>query len=141
MFIHGSEYLGAHVVKSCEWYEPITNPTFKACWHVVCARVRLPGDGSNIPKLVVGNEIEPYWWGDANKVRRGPPPTIVPRFPTVHVSLLNALGNSHNIVSRTASALKDESVPDSAVQDYITEALSQDFEHMIATTAKWVTLT
>ena len=142
VFIHGSEYLGAHIVKSCEWYEPITNPAFKACWHVVCAHVHLPGDGNSYPKRAVSNEPEPYWWGDATKVRKGAPPTIAPRFPAIRVRLLEASERiTTNIYFRTVGALKEAGVPESAEQEYIKEATSKGLEHMIATTAKWVTLT
>ena len=142
VYIHGSEYLGAHVVKSCVWYEPITNPAFKACWLVECVPVRLLIEGSNIPKRAADNEPEPYWYGDAAKVRRGPPPTIVPRFPAIHVRLLEKSGKiTDNIYFRTVGALKDAGLPENVEREYIEEATSKDFDHMIATTAKWVTLT
>ena len=142
VFIHGSEHFGAHVVKSCEWYEPITNPAFKACWLVQCAPVHVHLDGSNIPKRTAGDEPQPYWSGDANKVRRGPPPTITPRFPAIHVRLLEESGRiTDNIYFRTVGALKVAGVPESVEREYIEEATSKDFDHMIATTAKWVTLT
>lgn len=62
------------------------------------------------------------------------------RYPDVHVRLSGTDGNSFAVMGRVQQALKQEGVPADEVNEYLTESMSGDYEHLLATAARWVSV-
>lgn len=61
-----------------------------------------------------------------------------PKYPNVTVPLIGQDGNAFMIVGRVSGELKRAGVPKEEVDQYIEEATSGDYDHLLATTMKWV---
>lgn len=61
-----------------------------------------------------------------------------PKYPNVTVPLIGQDGNAFMIVGRVSGELKRAGVPKEEVEQYIEEATSGDYDHLLATTMKWV---
>ena len=61
-----------------------------------------------------------------------------PKFPNVEVQLSDEDGNAFMVISRVRVALKRAGVPKEQIEDYSAEAMSGDYENVIATTMRWV---
>lgn len=62
----------------------------------------------------------------------------MPKFPDVEVQLTGEDGNAFLILGRTMKALKEGGATPEEVQEYLDEAKSGDYNHLLATTMDWV---
>ncbi len=62
----------------------------------------------------------------------------MPRFPEVEVELVGRDGNAFLILGRVMKALKRGGATPEEVQEYLDEAKSGDYNHLLATTMDWV---
>jgi hypothetical protein len=60
------------------------------------------------------------------------------RYPDIKVRLTGEDGNAFMIVGRVAGALRKGGVPRDEVEEFKTEALSGDYNHVIQTATDWV---
>lgn len=60
------------------------------------------------------------------------------KYPDVRVPLLGDEGNAFAILGRVQKALKQAGVDREEVAEYMTEATSGDYDHLLATTMEWV---
>lgn len=63
-----------------------------------------------------------------------------PIYPDIKVQLTGEDGNGFFIVSRTARALSRGGVSKQSVDEFRHEATSRDYDHLLATVQKWVTV-
>jgi len=62
------------------------------------------------------------------------------KHPEVVVTLSGQDGNPYMIIGLTRDALKKAKVPQAEIQEYMDEAKSGDYDNVIQTTLKWVTV-
>ena len=62
----------------------------------------------------------------------------MPRFPEVEVELVGRDGNAFLILGRVMKALKRGGATPEEVQEYLDEAKSGDYNHLLVTTMDWV---
>ena len=62
----------------------------------------------------------------------------MPKFPDVEVQLTGEDGNAFLILGRVMKALKRGGATPEEVQEYLDEAKSGDYNHLLATTMDWV---
>jgi hypothetical protein len=62
----------------------------------------------------------------------------VPIYPQVSVNLLGEDGNAFVIISRVRRAMKDNRLPESAIENYTREAMSGDYDVVLQATMKYV---
>jgi hypothetical protein len=60
------------------------------------------------------------------------------RYPAVEVRLTDQDGNALAIISRTVLALRAAGVPREETNRYVDEAISDDYDNVLATTSRWV---
>lgn len=60
------------------------------------------------------------------------------RYPNVDVQLTGEDGNAFAILGRVQRALRREGVPATEVSEFFTEATAGDYDHLLATCARWV---
>lgn len=64
------------------------------------------------------------------------------KYPEVEVQLVGNDGNAFAIIGAVTKALKREAhIPAADVAAYTAEAMSGDYDHLLATTMRWVTVT
>lgn len=63
-----------------------------------------------------------------------------PIYPEIEVQLSGEDGNAFSILSRTARALRRGGVSKESVDEFREMATSGDYEHLLATVQKWVTV-
>ena len=56
-----------------------------------------------------------------------------PRHPEIEVTLIGEEGNAFSILGRVQRALREGGVPDSEVREFLDEASSGDYDHLLAT--------
>ncbi|AYD82073.1 helix-turn-helix DNA-binding domain protein [Mycobacterium phage Saguaro] len=61
-----------------------------------------------------------------------------PRFPHVHVELVGQDGNAMSIIGRVAAALRGGGADTREVNQFVNEAMSGDYDNVIATACRWV---
>lgn len=62
------------------------------------------------------------------------------KYPDVEVQLSGEDGNAYAIMGRVAGALRRNGVSDKEIKEYREESMSGDYENLIATAARWVTV-
>ena len=61
-----------------------------------------------------------------------------PRYPEVQVQLSGQDGNAFAILGRTTGALRRAGLPQEEIDDYVAEATSGDYDHLLQTTMRWI---
>lgn len=61
-----------------------------------------------------------------------------PKYPDVHVKLVGEDGNAFTVLSRVREALRRAGLPREEVKAYLAEAISGDYNNLLATTIRWV---
>lgn len=61
-----------------------------------------------------------------------------PKYPEIKVQLVGLDGNAWSIMARVASALKDNGVSETEIEQYLTESKSGDYDHLLRTAVEWV---
>jgi hypothetical protein len=60
------------------------------------------------------------------------------RFPEVHVRLSGEDGNAFSILSRVQREMRRAGIPEEVIEQFIDEATSGDYDHLVATCMRWV---
>lgn len=63
-----------------------------------------------------------------------------PLFPDVRVQLTGQDGNAFFIIGRVTKAARAAKVPKDSIDDYINEAMSGDYDHLLQVTMKYFTV-
>lgn len=63
-----------------------------------------------------------------------------PKYPDVEVQLSGEDGNAFMMIGKTRRALKRHGVSDEEIEQFSTEATSGDYNNVIATIGRWVTV-
>lgn len=63
-----------------------------------------------------------------------------PRHPEVEVQLIGGDGNAFSVMGSVAGAMKRAGLSKDVVEDYMAEAMSGDYDHLLRTTMQWVTV-
>ena len=63
-----------------------------------------------------------------------------PKYPDVEVQLSGEDGNAFMLIGKTRRALKRHDVSDEEIEQFSTEATSGDYNNVIATIGRWVTV-
>jgi hypothetical protein len=62
------------------------------------------------------------------------------KYPEVEVQLTGQDGNAFAIMGRVAGALKKAGVPKEEVAEYMKESMSGDYNHLLQTAMRWVSV-
>jgi hypothetical protein len=61
-----------------------------------------------------------------------------PRYPHVEVRLIGRDGNAFGILGAVGRALRAAGVPQTEVDDFMSEAMEGDYDHLLRTVMGWV---
>lgn len=61
-----------------------------------------------------------------------------PKYPDIEVELIGKDGNAFMILGLVSKALKRAGVSKAEVDEYMAEAMSGDYDHLLQTTMRWV---
>lgn len=61
-----------------------------------------------------------------------------PKYPHINVQMAGQDGNAFSILGRVRSALRRERVPAEEISRFCDEAMSGDYDHLLATVMAWV---
>ncbi len=62
------------------------------------------------------------------------------RYPKIHVRLVGTDGNAFAILGRVTNALREACVPGEEREEFLTQATAGDYDHLLATCSRWVTV-
>lgn len=62
------------------------------------------------------------------------------KYPEVEVQLSGEDGNAFAIMGRVAGALKKAGVPKEEVAEYMKDSMSGDYNHLLQTAMRWVSV-
>jgi hypothetical protein len=65
-------------------------------------------------------------------------PSTEPKYPHVKVELVGRDGNAFAILGRVTRQMRRHGLPDAEVEAFMTEAMSGDYNHLLATAMRWV---
>jgi hypothetical protein len=60
------------------------------------------------------------------------------RYPEIQVQLTGKDGNAFAILGRVQQAMRRAGLSDAIVAEYVAEATSGDYDHVLQTTMRWV---
>jgi len=60
------------------------------------------------------------------------------KFPSIEVELVGHDGNAFSILAKVLKALKRAKVPAVEIEQFKTEAMSGDYDHLLRTCMEWV---
>lgn len=61
-----------------------------------------------------------------------------PRHPEVKVQLVGTDGNAFAVLGKVRNALRSAGVPQEERDEFMAEAMSGDYDHLLATCMRWV---
>ena len=61
-----------------------------------------------------------------------------PKYPNVKVKLVGKDGNAFAILGRVQTAMHKHRIAKSEIDAFVTEAMSGDYDHLLATVVRWV---
>lgn len=61
-----------------------------------------------------------------------------PKFPNIQVKLIGFDGNAFSILGRVKKELRRHEVSTEEVKTFMAEAMSGDYDHLLATVMRWV---
>lgn len=61
-----------------------------------------------------------------------------PRYPDVIVAMVGEDGNAFAILGRVRRAMRRAGVDDADIARFSTEAMADDYDHLLATVLRWV---
>lgn len=64
----------------------------------------------------------------------------MPKYPNIKAKLIGQDGNAYTIIGTVKQALRKASVPQDDIDEFVTEAMSGDYNNVITTALKWVTV-
>jgi hypothetical protein len=63
-----------------------------------------------------------------------------PKYPEIKVQLVGLDGNAYSIMGRVSAALKEAGVAKEEIDEYYAESTSGDYDHLLQTAIKWVSV-
>jgi hypothetical protein len=63
-----------------------------------------------------------------------------PKFPHVQVKLVGYDGNAFTVLGRVSKEMRRHGIGDADVNAFMTEAMSGDYQHLLATAMHWVSV-
>lgn len=60
------------------------------------------------------------------------------KYPDIHVKLIGEDGNAYNLLGITKRALKKAGISDEEIKQFMDEAMSSDYNHLLRTIMDWV---
>jgi hypothetical protein len=66
---------------------------------------------------------------------------VNPKYNNITVQLTGQDGNAFAIMAKVSGALRKESVPESEVEQYLSESMSGDYDALLRTAMSWVNVT
>ena len=60
------------------------------------------------------------------------------KYPEITVSLVGVDGNAFSILGQVRKAMRQALVPAEQIKEYMMEATSGDYDHLLQTTMQWV---
>jgi hypothetical protein len=63
---------------------------------------------------------------------------MTPRYPDIRVQLTGEDGNAFFILGKVAKALRRSGIETEEIDQFLTEAKSGDYDHLLATCMRWV---
>ena len=72
---------------------------------------------------------------------RGWDECVKPRYPNLCVELVGRDGNAFSILARVRRALREVGVSDEELRLFVAEATQGNYDHLLATVARWVEVT
>lgn len=63
-----------------------------------------------------------------------------PKHPEIEVTLIGEDSNAFNVIGSILRAMKAESVPEEERDAFTIEAMTGDYDHLLQTCMKWVTV-
>lgn len=67
--------------------------------------------------------------------------TLEVKYPEVEVELVGGDGNAFVLMGKVSGALRRAGVPKEEVDEFMAEATSGDYDHLIQTCMRWVEVT
>jgi len=67
-------------------------------------------------------------------------PDLTVKYPHIHLQLTGTDGNALAVVGAVRAVLKGAGVPADEVKDFTDEALSGDYDNVLATAQRWVSV-
>jgi hypothetical protein len=64
--------------------------------------------------------------------------TTTPKYPNVTVTLIGEDGNAFAVLGRVKRALSKAQIPKDEIDAFMAEAMSGDYNHLLATVMRWV---
>lgn len=64
----------------------------------------------------------------------------MPKYPAIKAKLIGQDGNAYAIIGTVQQALRKANVPSSDIDEFVVEAMSGDYNNVITTALKWVTV-
>jgi len=61
-------------------------------------------------------------------------------YPDIEVELSGQDGNAFMIIGRISGALRKHKVPNDRIKDFQAEAMSGDYDHVLQTAMRWVSV-
>lgn len=65
---------------------------------------------------------------------------MTPKYPDIEIQLTGQDGNAFSIIGRVSKALQRAKIPKNEIDNYVTEATSGNYDNLLQTTMKWVTV-
>jgi hypothetical protein len=62
------------------------------------------------------------------------------KYPNIEVELLGEDGNAFAILGKVRRALKKADLPDEEIKEFMDEAMSGDYNHLLVTVNEWVNI-
>ena len=63
-----------------------------------------------------------------------------PKYPDITVELVGHNGNAFSVIGRVSQALRRSKVSAAEIKQYQTESMSGDYDNVLQTAMKWVTV-
>lgn len=64
----------------------------------------------------------------------------MPKYPEISVQLTGEDGNAFAIMARIGKALQRNKVPQEQIETYYAESMSGDYDHLLQTAMRWVSV-
>ena len=64
----------------------------------------------------------------------------MPKYPNIKAKLIGQDGNAFAIIGTVKQALRKGNVPSDDIDEFVVEAMSGDYNNVITTALKWVTV-
>ena len=62
----------------------------------------------------------------------------VVKYPNINIQLTGGDGNAFMVIGKVAKAMRQAKIPKEEITSFQQEAMSGDYDHLLATAMKWV---